>query len=99
MDCKFRRQQTVGPYIADFLCIEPKLIIELDGGQHLKQQQRDAERTLYLQALGYRVLRFWNHEVLNNLEGVLESIRIAIMAASSPNTPLKAAEKTQFQKS
>jgi very-short-patch-repair endonuclease len=77
--CKFRRQQPIGPYIADFLSLEPKLIIELDGGQHAEQQEQDNQRTRYLQALGYRVLRFWNHEVLNDLEAVLEAIRIAIV--------------------
>ncbi|BBA35440.1 uncharacterized protein sS8_3503 [Methylocaldum marinum] len=77
--CKFRRQQPIGPYIADFLSLEPKLIIELDGGQHTEQQEQDNQRTRYLQALGYRVLRFWNHEVLNDLDAVLEAIRIAIV--------------------
>jgi very-short-patch-repair endonuclease len=74
-----RRQQPIGPYIADFLSLEPKLIIELDGGQHAEQQEPDNQRTRYLQALGYRVLRFWNHEVLNDLDAVLEAIRIAIV--------------------
>jgi very-short-patch-repair endonuclease len=69
---KFRRQQIIGPYIADFLSLEPKLIIELDGGQHAEQQDEDAKRTRYLEALGYRVLRFWNHEVLGDLDAVLE---------------------------
>jgi very-short-patch-repair endonuclease len=77
--CKFRRQQPIGPYIADFLSLEPKLIIELDGGQHAEQQEQDNQRTRYLQALGYRVLRFWNHEVLNDLDAVLEAIRIEIV--------------------
>jgi len=77
--CKFRQQQPIGPYIADFLSLEPKLIIELDGGQHTEQQDEDSKRTRYLQVLGYRVLRFWNHEVLNDLDAVLEAIRIAIV--------------------
>jgi len=77
--CKFRRQQPIGPYIADFLSLEPKLIIELDGGQHTEQQDEDSKRTRYLQVLGYRVLRFWNQEVLNDLDAVLEAIRIAIV--------------------
>ena len=76
--CKFRRQQTIGTYIADFLCLEPKLVIELDGGQHAGQTEQDEQRTQYLQNLGYRVLRFWNHEVLREPDAVLESIQIAL---------------------
>ncbi|MVF24663.1 endonuclease domain-containing protein [Methylocaldum sp. BRCS4] len=90
--CKFRRQQPIGPYIADFLSLEPKLIIELDGGQHSEQQEQDNQRTRYLQALGYRVLRFWNHEVLGDLEAVLEAIRIAIVVRSPHPIPLPEGE-------
>ena len=75
--CKFRRQQVIGPYIADFLCMEPKLIIEIDGGQHLNNQN-DVVRSQYLNQLGYNVLRFWNHEVLQETPAVLEKIRISI---------------------
>lgn len=90
--CKFRRQQPIGPYITDFLNLEPKLIIELDGGQHSEQQEQDNQRTRYLQALGYRVLRFWNHEVLGDLEAVLEAIRIAIVVRSPHPIPLPEGE-------
>jgi len=69
---KFRRQSTIGPYIVDFLCAEVMLIIELDGGQH--SPEIDASRTHYLKERGYRVLRFWNNDVLENFEGVLETI-------------------------
>jgi NAD+ synthetase len=69
---KFRKQHPVDRYIADFACLEPKLIIELDGGQHTLE--KDATRTQFLQAKGFRVLRFWNHEVLENTEGVVETI-------------------------
>jgi len=79
---KFRRQQIIGPYIADFLCLEPKLIVELDGGQHVEQQDSDAARTAYLSAMGYQVLRFWNNEAISNIEAVLESIRQAIISTS-----------------
>jgi very-short-patch-repair endonuclease len=92
LGCKFRRQQIVGPYIADFLCMEPKLVIELDGGQHAEQQQRDEQRAQYLQNLGYQVLRFWNHEVLGDLDAVLESIRIAIAVLSPHPGPLPEGE-------
>ena len=84
--CKFRRQQIVGPYIADFLCLEPKLIVELDGGQHAEQKEQDEKRTQYLRSLGYRVLRFWNNDVLLKLDGVLERIReIIILNPPHPN--------------
>jgi len=69
---KFRRQATVGYYVADFLCAEKRLIVELDGGQHTAEG--DAKRTDQLGALGYRVLRFWNNETLGNTDAVLEAI-------------------------
>jgi very-short-patch-repair endonuclease len=74
----FRRQHAVGPYIADFCCIQKKLIIELDGGQHLEQEQYDAERTQFLQSKGYRVMRFWNNDVMKNLNGVISTIQDAL---------------------
>jgi len=70
----FRRQHAIGPYITDFCCIEKKLIIELDGSHHLEQEAYDAERTVYLESQGYQVLRFWNNEVLNDLDGVVHVI-------------------------
>ncbi|MDO9161322.1 MAG: endonuclease domain-containing protein [Methylococcaceae bacterium] len=84
LNCKFRRQQTIGPYIADFLCLEPKLIIELDGGQHADQQEYDELRSQYLQQMGYRVVRFWNNEVLQELDAVLEAIRLVVVNTPSP---------------
>jgi very-short-patch-repair endonuclease len=74
----FRRQHAIGPYIADFCSIKAKLIIELDGSQHLEQEEYDAERTKYLEAQGYTVIRFWNNEVLNNLDGVILAITYAL---------------------
>jgi len=71
---KFRRQHPIGPFIVDFCCIEKKLVIELDGGQHLDDQQYDARRTNLLAQSGYRVVRFWNGDVLSNIAGVLEQI-------------------------
>jgi len=71
---KFRRQQPLENYVVDFVCFEQKLIIELDGGQHF-DSERDAKRDDFLKANGYRILRFWNNEVLRNIEGVLEVIR------------------------
>ena len=72
---KFRRQQPVESYIADFLSFSPKLVIELDGGQHLNTRRYDAKRDDCLRKNGFEVLRFWDHEVFTNLEGVLEIIR------------------------
>ena len=71
---KFRRQQPIGSYIIDFVCLEKKLIIELDGGQHTEQSAYDEERSAWLQERGYRVLRFWNHELLRAPEVVLSNI-------------------------
>ncbi len=67
---KFRRQQPIGPYIVDFVSFERRLIIEVDGGQHFQQVDYDAERTVYLEAQGYQVLRFWNRQVLEEIEAV-----------------------------
>jgi very-short-patch-repair endonuclease len=69
---KFWRQVTIDPFIADFACVECKLIVEADGGQH--ESNRDSERTSHLQALGWRVLRFWNHDVLQQTNSVLAAI-------------------------
>jgi very-short-patch-repair endonuclease len=71
---RFRRQHPIGQYIADFACIEQKIVIELDGGQHQEQLAHDEQRSAYLRAHGWRVLRFWNNEVLSNLDGVLTVI-------------------------
>jgi very-short-patch-repair endonuclease len=72
---KFRRQAPIGAYIVDFVCFPIQLIVEVDGGQHAIQERRDARRTAWLESQGFRVLRFWNNEVLANTEGVLETIR------------------------
>lgn len=71
---KFRRQHPLPPYIVDFVCIESKLIVELDGGQHLEQVSRDDKRTAFLETLGFRVIRFWNDDVLLEPDLVLEEI-------------------------
>lgn len=71
---KFRRQQPLGNYIVDFMCITPKLIVEADGGQHTEQAAYDHARTAYLNSLGFTVLRFWNHEILQQTNDVLAEI-------------------------
>jgi very-short-patch-repair endonuclease len=70
---KFVRQETIGPYIADFACRDRKLIVELDGGQH-SENNRDRMRDAFLAAEGYKVLRFWNNDVMTNRDGVLAVI-------------------------
>jgi len=75
---KFRRQHQIENYIVDFICMEQKLIIELDGGQHAEQQSYDEKRTEFLESEGNKVIRFWNNEVLTNIEGVLSVIGEAV---------------------
>jgi very-short-patch-repair endonuclease len=81
---KFRRQAPIGIYIVDFVCFASKIIIELDGGQHASQANRDETRTAWLNSQGYRVLRFWNYQVFEESESVLESIWLALRDAPSP---------------
>lgn len=84
---KFRRQHPVGKYILDFACIEAGLAIEVDGGQHNEMQINDDQRTALLEAQGWKVLRFWNNEVLQNIEGVLEKVLNALTVDKSDVTP------------
>ncbi len=74
----------MGAYIVDFICLEAKLIIELDGGQHSTQVDYDAKRSRYLNKLGFKVLRFWNIDVLQNSDSVLECIRIELIKFPLP---------------
>ncbi|HXD11598.1 MAG TPA: endonuclease domain-containing protein [Anaerolineales bacterium] len=74
----FRRQHAVGNYIPDFCSPKAKLIIELDGSQHLEQEAYDEDRTKYLESLGYKVIRFWNNDVMNNIDGVILAIMNAM---------------------
>ncbi len=91
---KFRRQQPIGPFIADFVCQEAKLIVEADGSQHV-ESQNDARRDAFLNAKGYRVLRFWNNDIHTNMAGVKEAILVALSdphpsaALRLPPSPLK----------
>ena len=82
---KFRRQEQIDRFIVDFVCYEKHLIIEADGGQHALEKEKDAERTLWLNAQGFTVLRFWNHEILTNSEGVFEMILRQCCAPLPPN--------------
>ncbi len=85
MGLKFKRQKPVGPFIADFVCMEYKLIVEADGGQH--ETARDAARDAWFEENGYTVLHFWNHEVLQQTETVLEKIRQIVDALSPGPSP------------
>jgi very-short-patch-repair endonuclease len=90
--CKFRRQEPIGSYIVDFVCQEKRIVIEVDGGQHSIEGKRDNERDEWLEGKGYKVLRFWDNEVLANIEGVLEGIRDCFNHPPLP-PPLKGGEK------
>jgi very-short-patch-repair endonuclease len=74
----FRRQHAIGNFITDFVSIKMKLVIELDGSQHLEQEEYDIERTKYLESQGYKVVRFWNNDVMNDIDGVLCTIEIVL---------------------
>ncbi len=84
---KFRRQAPLGKYIVDFLCYEQKLVIEIDGGQHQLRSKSDSERTNWLEAQGFRVVRFWNNQVLAETEAVLEAILRELQREDSPSPP------------
>jgi very-short-patch-repair endonuclease len=81
----FRRQVRLGRYIADFVSHGAKLVIEVDGGQHDEQALADAERSKFIEGQGYRLLRFWNNQVLRNIDGALEEIRRVITTTPTPN--------------
>ncbi|HEY5721208.1 MAG TPA: DUF559 domain-containing protein [Allosphingosinicella sp.] len=92
---KFRRQDWIGPFVADFVCWKARLIVEVDGSQHGEQVEYDEGRDDYLAREGFMVLRFWNNEVTNDLEAVLSSIRVHLLErvpspshAASPRGPL-----------
>lgn len=87
-DLKFRRQQPIGRYVVDFVCFERHIIVEVDGGQHQENKDKDITRDIWLESQGFRVLRFWDNEVLTNIQGVLEMIRESCCSATpSPLSP------------
>jgi len=92
---KFRRQQPIGDYIVDFACLEKMLIIEVDGGQH-SENENDQRRDAWLRSRGYTVLRFWNNDVLSNLEGVMERISKQVASPSPHSPPLKGGAKKRY---
>ncbi|MQX37321.1 DUF559 domain-containing protein [Roseospira navarrensis] len=80
---RFRRQHPIGPYIADFACRPVRLIVEVDGGQHAVRPARDQRRDAWLKGQGFTVLRFWNHDVLGNLDAVVNSIHAEVLRLSA----------------
>jgi adenine-specific DNA-methyltransferase len=85
---KFRRQHPIGRFVADFCCLEKRLIVELDGGQHIANAEADRNRSRYLETKGFRVLRFWDNEVLGNLDAVMEQI-VRVLNSPHPSLSLK----------
>jgi very-short-patch-repair endonuclease len=84
---KFRRQEPIGKYIADFVCYGKRIIIEVDGGQHSINKERDNERDMWFRGKGFKVLRFWDNEVLTNIEDVLAVIMMSCLESPSPSSP------------
>ena len=91
---KFRRQEPIGDYIVDFVAFEKRLVIEIDGGQHAEEKEKDKDhrRDEWLRSEGFKVLRFWSNEVLLNLEGVLETIRVNCLRHPPLTPPIKGGE-------
>jgi len=87
---KFRRQYQIGPYFADFVCTESRLVVELDGGQHAGQAQYDGDRTSYMRSVGWRVIRFRNDDIFLRTDDVLEAILAVVDAAAPHPNPLPA---------
>ncbi|QJU59671.1 DUF559 domain-containing protein [Sphingomonas sp. AP4-R1] len=89
---RFTRQLAIDRYIVDFACRTARIVIELDGGQHADRVEEDAARTAHLQRHGWTVLRFWNNDVRNHLEGVVDAILLAVSRASTHPQPLPSRE-------
>ncbi|MEE9488121.1 MAG: DUF559 domain-containing protein [Candidatus Brocadiales bacterium] len=90
---KFRRQHPIGNYVVDFACLEKQIVIEVDGGQHTIEKNKDEERDRWLEREGYKVLRFWNNEVLTNIEGVTEVVMSNCLPHPPLTPPLKGGER------
>ncbi|WP_422732642.1 endonuclease domain-containing protein [Microbulbifer magnicolonia] len=97
MGLKFKRQKSIGRYIVDFVCLQPKLIIELDGGQHANQIRYDQQRDTWLRSQDFRILRFWNNQVLTQTQAVLDLIRHEILALSPSPSPASGRGALSFQ--
>ncbi len=86
---RFNRQFPIGPFIGDFVSRGAKLVIEIDGGHHASMEEEDFARTRYMESQGYRVIRFWNNDVLGNIEGVVAEIERVLQDMPSPNPSRK----------
>ncbi len=84
---KFSRQIPIGPFICDFVSRSARLVIEVDGGQHDENEGRDRQRTAYIKGMGFKLIRFWNNEVLENIEGVISRIESELLACPPPAPP------------
>jgi very-short-patch-repair endonuclease len=89
---KFRRQEPLGNYVVDFACFEKRVIIEVDGGHHATEKERDNKRDIWLKEQGFKVLRFWDNEVLRNTSGVFEVIRENCSSPPPPAPPTRGGE-------
>ena len=87
LGCRFRRQHPIGPYIADFACLRPRIVIEVDGGQHVEQHEYDVVRDEFMRERGFVVLRFWSNEMLQQTESVLQVIWREIEAMKKAPPP------------
>jgi very-short-patch-repair endonuclease len=94
---KFRRQFPIGAYIVDFVCLDARLIIEVDGGQHADDEYGDADRDTWLRLQNFRVLRYWNNQVLNELDAVLQDIARSLgdVSSLSPHPPIPPSQPSQ----
>src|SRR3990172_12937668 len=77
-EVNFRRQHAIGKYIVDFCSVKEKLVIELDGSEHIEQAEYDAERSRFLESRGYKVIRFWNNQIMNDINGVIRALILAM---------------------
>lgn len=93
---KFRRQQPIGKYVVDFVCLEKDVIVEVDGSQHAVEKEKDDRRDTWLEEEGFKALRFWDNEVLTNTDGVLEVIRENCLDHPPLAPPLKGGEPRGF---
>jgi very-short-patch-repair endonuclease len=84
LGCRFRRQHPLGGYVLDFACLDPKLIVEIDGSQHMDQVSYDERRTAWLTQQGFRVLRFWSNDALSQTDAVIAEVLAAVQAARLP---------------
>ncbi|HZG44892.1 MAG TPA: endonuclease domain-containing protein [Allosphingosinicella sp.] len=92
---RFNSQFPIGTFTCDFVARTPKLVVEVDGGQHAQHEREDASRTAYLESRGYRVVRFWNNDVLSNVEGVVRAIEQVLLDRPSPGPSRKREGRSQ----